>query len=75
MKGPTLLSSATASPAARRVIAAHDAGATVLLLEKGLNNTKDRNSRANAQIVFRPNDFDKARTYFEALDGAYRRPG
>jgi hypothetical protein len=75
MKGPTLLSSATASPAARRVIAAHDAGATVLLLEKGLNNTKDRNSRANAQILFWPNDIEKTETYFEALTGAYSRPG
>ena len=52
-------------------IAAHDAGATVLLLEKAPEQYKGGNSRVNAQILFWPNDIEKAKTYFKALAGPY----
>jgi succinate dehydrogenase/fumarate reductase flavoprotein subunit len=52
-------------------IAAHDAGATVLLLEKAPEQFKGGNSRVSAQILFWPNDIEKAKTYFRALAGPY----
>jgi succinate dehydrogenase/fumarate reductase flavoprotein subunit len=52
-------------------IAAHDAGATVLLLEKAPEQYKGGNSRVNAQILFWPNDIEKAKIYFKALAGPY----
>ena len=52
-------------------IAAHDAGAKVLLLEKAPEKHKGGNSRVDAQIVFWPNDVEKAKTYFKALTGPY----
>lgn len=52
-------------------IAAHDGGATVLLLEKAPEKYKGGNSRVNAQIVFWPDDIEKAITYFKALAGPY----
>lgn len=52
-------------------IAAHDAGATVLLLEKAPEQYKGGNSRVNGQILFWPNDIAKAKLYFKALAGPY----
>jgi succinate dehydrogenase/fumarate reductase flavoprotein subunit len=52
-------------------IAAHDAGAKVLLLEKAPEADKGGNSRVSGQIVFWPNDIEKAKTYFKALTGPY----
>jgi succinate dehydrogenase/fumarate reductase flavoprotein subunit len=52
-------------------IAAHDAGAEVLLLEKAPEADKGGNSRVSGQIVFWPNDIEKAKTYFRALTGPY----
>jgi succinate dehydrogenase/fumarate reductase flavoprotein subunit len=52
-------------------IAAHDAGATVLLIEKAPEHHKGGNSRVNAQILFWPDDIEKAKTYFKALAGPY----
>jgi succinate dehydrogenase/fumarate reductase flavoprotein subunit len=52
-------------------IAAHDAGAKVLILEKAPEEDKGGNSRVDAQILFWPNDVEKAKTYFKALTGPY----
>jgi succinate dehydrogenase/fumarate reductase flavoprotein subunit len=52
-------------------ITAHDAGAKVLLLEKAPEEHKGGNSRVSANIVFWPNDIEKAKTYFKALAGPY----
>jgi succinate dehydrogenase/fumarate reductase flavoprotein subunit len=52
-------------------IAAHDAGAKVLLLEKAHEAHKGGNSRVSAQIVFWPTDIERAKTYFRALTGPY----
>jgi succinate dehydrogenase/fumarate reductase flavoprotein subunit len=52
-------------------IAAHDEGAKVLLLEKAPERHKGGNSRVCAQVLFWPNDIDKAKTYFRALAGPY----
>ena len=52
-------------------IAAHDAGAKVLILEKAPEEDKGGNSRVDAQILFWPNDIEKAKTYFKALTGPY----
>src|SRR5271154_7468151 len=53
-------------------IAAHDAGAKVLLLEKAPEADKGGNSRVSGQIVFWPNDIEKAKTYFKALTGPHQ---
>jgi succinate dehydrogenase/fumarate reductase flavoprotein subunit len=52
-------------------ITAHDAGANVLLLEKAPEKHKGGNSRVSANIVFWPDDVEKAKIYFRALAGAY----
>jgi succinate dehydrogenase/fumarate reductase flavoprotein subunit len=52
-------------------IAAHDAGAKVLLLEKAPEQFKGGNSRVSAQILFWPDDIEKAKIYFKALAGPY----
>jgi succinate dehydrogenase/fumarate reductase flavoprotein subunit len=52
---------------AATAIAAHDEGADVLLLEKAPEEHKGGNSRVSANIVFWPNDVEKAKTYFRAL--------
>ncbi len=52
-------------------ITAHDAGANVLLLEKASEAHKGGNSRVSANIVFWPDDIEKAKTYFRALAGPY----
>ena len=56
---------------AATAIAAHDEGADVLLLEKAPEEHKGGNSRVSANIVFWPNDVEKAKTYFRALTGPY----
>jgi succinate dehydrogenase/fumarate reductase flavoprotein subunit len=52
-------------------IAAHDAGAKVLLLEKAPEKYKGGNSRVSGNIVFWPNDVEKAKIYFRALTTPY----
>lgn len=52
-------------------ITAHDAGATVLMLEKAPEAHKGGNSRVSGNIVFWPSDVGKAKTYFKALAGPY----
>jgi len=52
-------------------IAAHDAGAQVLLIEKAPEKYKGGNSRISGNIVFWPNDVEKAKIYFRALTGPY----
>lgn len=52
-------------------ITAHDAGASVMVLEKAPEPDKGGNSRVSANIVFWPNDVEKAKTYFRALIGPY----
>jgi len=52
-------------------IAAHDAGASVLMLEKAPEEHKGGNSRVSGNILFWPNDVEKAKTYFKALAGPY----
>jgi succinate dehydrogenase/fumarate reductase flavoprotein subunit len=52
-------------------IAAHDAGANVLLIEKAPEKHKGGNSRVCAQVLFWPNDVEKAKTYFKAMTGPY----
>ncbi len=56
---------------AAAAIAAHDAGAKVLLLEKAPEKHKGGNSRISGNIIFWPNDVEKAKTYFRALTGPY----
>lgn len=43
----------------------------MLLLEKAPEEHKGGNSRVSANIVFWPNDVEKAKTYFRALTGPY----
>ncbi len=52
-------------------ITAHDAGATALMLEKAPEAHKGGNSRVSGNIVFWPNDVEKAKIYFKALAGPY----
>ncbi len=52
-------------------ITAHDAGANVLMLEKAPEAEKGGNSRVSANIVFWPNDVEKAKIYFKAMAGPY----
>ena len=56
---------------ATAAITAHDAGANVLLLEKAPEQYKGGNSRVSANLVFWPNDLEKAKAYFLALAGPY----
>jgi len=56
---------------ATAAITAHDAGARVLLLEKAPEQYKGGNSRVSANLVFWPNDVEKAKAYFLALAGPY----
>jgi succinate dehydrogenase/fumarate reductase flavoprotein subunit len=56
---------------ATAAITAHDAGADVLLLEKAPEAYKGGNSRVSANLVFWPNDIEKAKAYFLALAGPY----
>jgi succinate dehydrogenase/fumarate reductase flavoprotein subunit len=52
-------------------IAAADAGAKVLLLEKAAKGEEGGNTRYAAQIVLAPKDRAKAITYFKAMRGGY----
>ncbi len=52
-------------------ITAHDAGAKVLMLEKAPEAHKGGNSRVSGNIVFWPNDVEKAKAYFKGLTGPY----
>lgn len=56
---------------ATAAMAAHDAGAKVLLLEKALEIHKGGNSRVSANIVFWPDDVDKGKAYFRAIAGPF----
>jgi succinate dehydrogenase/fumarate reductase flavoprotein subunit len=56
---------------ATAAITAHDAGASVLLLEKAPRAESGGNSRVSANLVFWPDDIEKARHYFRALAGPY----
>jgi len=52
-------------------IIAHDLGAKVVLLEKAPEAHKGGNSRVSANIVFWPDNVEKAKLYFKALAGPY----
>jgi len=56
---------------ATAAITANDVGANVLLLEKAPEQYKGGNSRVSANLVFWPNDVEKAKAYFLALAGPY----
>ncbi len=56
---------------ATAAITAHDLGAKVLVIEKAPEHLRGGNSRVSGQIVFWPNDVDKAVAYFRAMAGAY----
>jgi flavin-dependent dehydrogenase len=56
---------------ATAAITAHDAGAKVLLLEKAPERYKGGNSRVSANLVFWPNDIEKAKVHFKALAGPF----
>jgi aspartate oxidase len=56
---------------ATAAITAHDAGASVLLLEKAPRAESGGNSRVSANLVFWPDDIEKAKHYFRALAGPY----
>jgi hypothetical protein len=56
---------------ATAAITAHDAGAKVLLLEKAPEQHKGGNSRVSANLVFWPDDVEKAKAYFKAMAGPY----
>jgi len=56
---------------AATAIAATEAGSSVLLLEKAPEEHKGGNSRVSANIVFWPDDVDKAEVYLKALAGPY----
>jgi len=56
---------------ATTAITAHDAGANVLLLEKAPHQYRGGNSRVSANLVFWPNDIEKAKAHFLALAGRY----
>jgi succinate dehydrogenase/fumarate reductase flavoprotein subunit len=56
---------------AAAAITAHAEGANVLLLEKAPAEHKGGNSRVSGNIVFWPNDIEKAKKYFKALSGPY----
>jgi succinate dehydrogenase/fumarate reductase flavoprotein subunit len=52
-------------------ITAHDAGASVLVLEKMPEGRAGGNSRVSGQVWFSPTDTEKAMVYLRALAGAY----
>jgi succinate dehydrogenase/fumarate reductase flavoprotein subunit len=56
---------------ATAAITAHDAGANVLLLEKAPEKHKGGNSRVSANLVFWPDDIEKAKSYFKSMAGPY----
>ena len=56
---------------ATAAITAHDLGAEVLVIDKAPAQFRGGNSRVSGQIVFWPNDVEKAKAYFCAMAGAY----
>jgi len=56
---------------ATAAMTARAAGANVIVLEKGPFEHRGGNSRVSGQIVFWPNDVDKAEAYFRAMAGPY----
>jgi choline dehydrogenase-like flavoprotein len=56
---------------ATAAITAHDAGAKVLLLEKAPEEYRGGNSRVSANLVFWPDNIEKAKAYFKAMAGPY----
>lgn len=56
---------------ATAAITAHNLGAEVLVIEKSSQQLRGGNSRVSGQIVFWPNDVEKAVAYFRAMAGAY----
>ncbi|CAN5136968.1 FAD-binding protein [soil metagenome] len=56
---------------ATAAIAASDAGAEVLLIEKAPEQHKGGNSRVSANIVFWPADVARGEAYFRAMAGPY----
>ena len=56
---------------ATAAITAHDLGAEVLVIDKAPEALRGGNSRVSGQIVFWPNDVEKAKAYFFAMAGAY----
>lgn len=56
---------------ATAAITAHDAGAKVLLLEKAPKADSGGNSRVSANLVFWPDNIEKATAYFKAMAGPY----
>ncbi|MFC1905088.1 FAD-dependent oxidoreductase [Chloroflexota bacterium] len=59
---------------AATAITAHDAGASVLILEKAPEGEEGGNSRVAGQGWFNPAPVDRAITYFNALCGVYTVP-
>jgi succinate dehydrogenase/fumarate reductase flavoprotein subunit len=56
---------------ATAAMVAHDLGAQVLVIDKAPQSLRGGNSRVSGQIVFWPNDVDKAMAYFRAMAGDY----
>ena len=56
---------------ATAAMTAHDLGAEVRVIEKAPQHLRGGNSRVSGQIVFWPNDVEKAVAYFRAMAGAY----
>ena len=57
---------------ATTAITAHDLGADVLVLDRAPEVHRGGNSRVSGQIVFWPNDVERAIAYFRAMAGPYR---
>jgi succinate dehydrogenase/fumarate reductase flavoprotein subunit len=55
-------------------ITAHDAGASVAIVEKMPPEKAGGNSRVSGQVWFNPNDADRAAVYLRALSGEYELP-
>ena len=55
---------------ATAAMTAHDLGAEVLVIDKAPAQFRGGNSRVSGQIVFWPNDVEKAKAYFCAMAGA-----
>jgi succinate dehydrogenase/fumarate reductase flavoprotein subunit len=58
---------------ASTAIAAHDAGAEVLIVEKAPKGYEGGNSRVCMQLWFNPEPLDEAITYFNSLAGPYEK--
>ena len=56
---------------ATAAMAAHDAGANVVVIEKAPHAHRGGNSRVSGQIVFWPDDVVQAESYFRAMAGPF----